>query len=308
MRTTGSGAGPSTSARLADRLAEVIADIGTAAHDGVLLRTGDRDGQHLAERRRAVELSQPDLRAVKRVVILPRRLPDGLVRGRECLDNGPAGRITAAAAADDLRDERKRALIGAVIATYRLWSALSTPTSVTFSKFSPFVIICVPIMMGMRSRANRCSSASCVPAMAMASASMRSVSTPGNSAWRSARCAPSRRRESAARRRRPALRIDPPAVAAVVADEHLVALMIRQADAAVRARIGRAALGAGDDLARAAPVEKQDALLAAAKVLLQLAVEHGADRAGIAIAQFLLHVGDDHVRQLAGVNRSGSVK
>ena len=98
-----------------------------------------------------------------------------------------------------------------------------------------------------------------------------------------------------------ALRIDPPAVAAVVADEHLVALMIRQADAAVRARIGRAALGAGDDLTRAAPVEKQNTLLAAAEILLQLAIEHGADGAGGAVAQFLLHIGDDDVRQLTGI-------
>ena len=87
----------------------------------------------------------------------------------------------------------------------------------------------------------------------------------------------------------------------MVADEHLVALVICQTDAAVRARIGRAALGAGDDLARAAPVEKQDALLAAAQILLQLAVEHGADGAGIAAAQFLLHVGNNNIRQLAGV-------
>ena len=98
-----------------------------------------------------------------------------------------------------------------------------------------------------------------------------------------------------------ALRVDPPPVAAVVADEHLVALMIRQADAAVRARIGRAALGAGDDLTRAAPVEKQNALLAAAEILLQLAIEHGADGAGVAVAQFLLHIGDDDVRQLTGI-------
>ena len=98
-----------------------------------------------------------------------------------------------------------------------------------------------------------------------------------------------------------ALRIDPPAVAAVVADEHLVALMIRQADAAVRAGIGRAALGTGDDLTRATPVEKQNALLAASEILLQLAIEHGADGAGVAVAQFLLHIGDDDVRQLTGI-------
>ena len=98
-----------------------------------------------------------------------------------------------------------------------------------------------------------------------------------------------------------ALGIDTPPVAAVVADEHLIALMIRQADAAVRARIGRAALGTGDDLACTAPVEKQNALLAAAQIFLQLAVEHGADGAGIAIAQFLLHVGNDDIRQLAGI-------
>ena len=34
---------------------------------------------------------------------------------------------------------------------------------------------------------------------------------------------------------------------------------------------------------------------------LQLAIEHGADGAGVAVAQFLLHIGDDDVRQLTGI-------
>ena len=95
--------------------------------------------------------------------------------------------------------------------------------------------------------------------------------------------------------------IDALPVAAVVADEHLVTLMVRQTDAAVRTRIRRAALSTGDELTRTAAVEKQDALFTAAEVFLQLGIEHGTDRAGIPVSQLLLHVGNDDIGQLARV-------
>ena len=95
--------------------------------------------------------------------------------------------------------------------------------------------------------------------------------------------------------------VDALPVTAVVADEHLVTLMVRQTDAAVRTRIRRAAFSTGDELTRTAPVEKQNALFTAAEVFLQFGIEHGADRAGIAVSQLLLHVGNDDIRQLARV-------
>ena len=287
---------------LADRLAKVIADIGAAAHDRILLRAGDRDGQHLAERRRAVELAQPDLRAVKRIVILPCRLPDGLVRGRECLDDGPAGRITAAAAADDLRDERKRALIGAVIADVQALVGIEHADERDVFKIQP-----------LRDHLRADHDGDALARKALQQRLMRASHGDGIGVHAQRLYTGKQRVQICLDALRPvaekaqlpaadrALGIDTPPVAAVVADEHLIALMIRQADAAVRARIGRAALGTGDDLACTAPVEKQNALLAAAQIFLQLAVEHGADGAGIAIAQFLLHVGNDNVRQLAGI-------
>ena len=76
----------------------------------------------------------------------------------------------------------------------------------------------------------------------------------------------------------------------------MIDAVIGQGNAAAGTFVGEAALPAAYELSRPAAVDKQDALLTALKVLLQLLPEIRADRTSVAVSQLPLHIYDLNLR------------
>ena len=88
-------------------------------------------------------------------------------------------------------------------------------------------------------------------------------------------------------------------VAAVVAHQRLLRLVINQRHAAIGAFQHMAAIGTHADGAIAATVQKQDALLAVIQVFLQFTRQAAADFPRVACGEFGPHINKIHARQRA---------
>ena len=87
----------------------------------------------------------------------------------------------------------------------------------------------------------------------------------------------------------------------MVADEPPVYAVPREIHAAMRARIGIAALPAGNQARRAAAIQKQNALFTAGNVFAQFVQKCAAHFAAVSAAELLPHVHDTDGRKLPGV-------